>query len=236
MADAVAALDRRGVGVVVMAFDEVEGIESVVAEISAACEALDRPWEVLIVDDGSRDGTGAVADRLARESERIRVVHHEQNQGLGGVYRTGFAASRAAFLTFFPADGQFDPEAIGRFAQRMEDADMVLGYYESRARGLTGRLLSAIERLLYILLFGHMPRFRGVLMFRRSLLDRFPLRSEGRGWVVLMELILRAHRGGCRVLTEPTGLRPRGSGRSKVQNWRTIIANLGQIVALRLVL
>ena len=236
MADPAAALASRGVGVVVMAFDEVASLEGVVSEIAAACGELDRPWEVLIVDDGSRDGTGDLADRVAAGREQVRVVHHERNQGLGGVYRTGFAESRAAFVTFFPADGQFDPALIGRFLERIQDADMVLGYYTSRARGLPGRLLSALERLLYVALFGHMPGFRGVLLYRRELLERFPPKSTGRGWVVLMELILRADRGGCRLVSEPTGLRPRVSGTSKVQNLRTVVANLRQLVALRRVL
>jgi dolichol-phosphate mannosyltransferase len=233
VADTPADLASRGVSVVVMAFDEAASLPGVVGEIAGACAGLGRPWEVLIVDDGSRDGTGDVADRLAAEHDGVRVVHHGQNRGLGGVYRTGFAESRAAFVTFFPADGQFDPGVIGRFLERIEDADMVLGHYTSRARGLVGRCLSATERLIYVSLFGHMPRFRGVLLFRRELLARFPLRSSGRGWVVLMELILRAHRGGCRLVSEPTGLRPRSRGVSKVQNWRTIVANLRQLVELR---
>jgi dolichol-phosphate mannosyltransferase len=236
VAEEIPDLASRGVGVVVMAFDEAESLESVVLEIAAACRSLERPWEILIVDDGSRDGTAAVADQLASRQPGVRVVHHPDNLGLGGVYRTGFAESRAALVTFFPADGQFDPALIQRFLERIDAADMVLGYYAAGSRGALGRLLSAVERLLYLLLFGHMPRFRGVLLFRRELLARFPLRSSGRGWVVLMELILRAHRGGCRLVSEPTGLRVRASGASKVQNSRTILANLRQLLALRRVL
>jgi len=236
VAEAVAGLASRGLSVVVMAFDEAASLESVVLEIAAACGPLGRPFEILIVDDGSRDGTAEVADRLAAGHPAVRVVHHPVNLGLGGVYRTGFLESRAAFVTFFPADGQFDPALIGRFLERIAGADMVLGYYSAGSRGAVGRLLSAAERLIYRLLFGNVPRFRGVLLFRRELLSRFPLRSAGRGWVVLMELILRAQRGGCRLVSEPTGLRARAGGASKVQNGRTILANLRQLVALRRVL
>jgi len=219
-----------------MAFDEEASLEATVGEIVQACASLDRPVDVLIVDDGSRDGTGAIADRLAGERPQVRVVHHPHNLGLGGVYRTGFAQARGAFVSFFPADGQFDPAVIGRFLEALENADIVLGHYAGRARGLIGRALTALERLLYLLLFGWFPRFRGVLMIRRALLECFPLESTGRGWVVLMELILRAHRGGCRLVSVSTGLRPRTRGASKVQDWRTVLSNLRQLIALRRVL
>jgi len=220
--------------VVVMAYNEAGSLEAVVHEIHQTLEGLGRPYEVLIVDDGSSDGSAELADRLAETLPGVRVVHHPVNQGLGGVYRTGFAQARGDWITFFPADGQFPAAIIGQFAALMDRADMVLGYLlPERKRSLLGQALSALERLLYRLLFGPLPRFQGVLMFRRSLLDQFALKSSGRGWAVLMELIIRTNRGGYRVLSVPTAMRPRMSGRSKVNNPRTIWANLRQAIALR---
>ena len=89
------------------------------------------------------------------------------------------------------------------------------------------------ERVLYRLLFGSLPRFQGVLMFRRSLLDTLPLTSTGRAWTVLMELILRTHRAGYRMLSVPTELRPRMSGESKVNNVRTVVDSFRQLLVLR---
>ena len=78
--------------VVVMAYDEAGNLEAVVRELHGVITALPGPRadEILIVDDGSRDGTGAVADRLAGVLPAVRVIHHDVNRGLGGVYRTGF--------------------------------------------------------------------------------------------------------------------------------------------------
>jgi len=69
-------------------------------------------------------------------------------------------------------------------------------------------------------------------MFRQTLLQEFELKSTGRGWAVLMELIVRASRGGYRIISEPTEMRPRMSGRSKVNNLATILANLKQVLTL----
>jgi glycosyltransferase involved in cell wall biosynthesis len=219
--------------VVVMAFDEASTLEATTREIHAALAHRGPSFEVLIVDDGSTDATGTIADGLAEALPHVRVVHHRVNRGLGGVYRTGFSENRGACLTFFPADGQFPAEIILRFAALVADADLVLGYLPDRDDSRLGRLLSASERLLYRLLFGPFPRFQGIFMVRRAVLDAVPLVSEGRGWAIVMELILRAQRAGFRLVSAPTIVRPRLSGSSKVRNVRSILVNLRQLVELR---
>jgi hypothetical protein len=69
-------------------------------------------------------------------------------------------------------------------------------------------------------------------MFRRNILDELEIRSTGRGWAVLMELIIRASRGGYKIVSVPTEMRPRMSGTSKIKNFSTIWANLKQVLAL----
>lgn len=222
-----------GVSVVVMAYNEVASLEAVVREILGVLGSLDRPHEILIVDDGSTDGTGALADGLAAASSVVRVVHHAPNQGLGGVYRSGFREARLELLTFFPADGQFSAGIVTQFLPLVEGHDFVLGVLPEARRSPFARALSLGERVLYRLLFGKLPRFQGILMFRRAVLERMPLKATGRGWAVLMELLIRASRAGCAMRSVPIEVRPRASGASKVQNVRTIVSNLRQVVALR---
>lgn len=219
--------------VVVMAYNEAANLEPTVREIGGALALVPGAHEILIVDDGSTDGTGEAADALASADARLRVVHHGVNRGLGGVYRTGFAEAGRDLVTFFPADGQFPASIIGQFAALVAGVDMVLGYLPGRRESLVGRTLSAMERLVYRVVIGPMPRFQGILMFRRTLLEGMALRSTGRGWAVLIELIVRAHRAGARMASAPTPVRPRLSGTSKVQNWRTIVSNLRQALQLR---
>ena len=161
------------------------------------------------------------------------VLHHETNQGLGGVYRTGFAADACHYVTFFPADGEFPAAIIGQFLPLMDNADMVLGYLNEPDISPLARILAWGERVLYRLLFGSLPKFQGILMFRRSLLDTIQLTSTGRAWTVLMEFILRTHRAGYRILSVPTELRPRLSGESKVNNVRTVVDSFRQLFVLR---
>ena len=215
-----------------MAYNEAASLNTVADEITAAVQRLGVPYELLIIDDGSTDETGEIADRLAQQSGLVRVVHHAPNGGLGAVYRTGFSEARGLYLTFFPADGQFPATSIEQLLAVMPNHDMVLGYIPRRP-GMVPRMLSLLERLLYRALFGSLPTFQGVLMFRRVLLEEIELESRGRGWAVLMELIIRTSRAGYRVTSIPTGVRPRFAGRSKVNNFRTIWANLIQVLELR---
>src|SRR5437868_7859835 len=182
------------ISVIIMAYNESSTLAAMIQDVDQALRAMGCPHEIVIVDDGSTDGTGLLADDLAAQMELVRVLHHQPNQGLGGVYRSGFAEAKCDFITFFPADGQFSPSIIQHFYPLMQNADMVLGYLPSDAAySLAGKVLSAGERFVYRLLFGPLPRFQGILMFRRVLLEQFSLKSTGRGWVILMELIIRTH-------------------------------------------
>jgi dolichol-phosphate mannosyltransferase len=219
--------------VVVMAFNEARSLEPVVREIHGTLAGTGRPFEVLIVDDGSGDATAPTADRLSLELPEIRVVHHPQNQGLGGVYHTGLRSAKGDLVTFFPADGQFAASLLTSFIPVMADHDLALGYLAQPGGSFVARLLSGCERLVQRLLFGRIPRFQGILMLRRAILDRFPLRSAGRGWAVVLELIVRASRSGCRIAAVPIEVRPRMAGVSKVRNLATIWSNLRQLIDLR---
>jgi dolichol-phosphate mannosyltransferase len=214
--------------VVVLAYNEEKNLRPAVAELLGELTRLGRSWELVIVDDGSSDRTGELADAIAREESGVRVLHHGVNLGLGGGYRTGFREARGEWLTFFPADAQFPAAIIGKFVGASRDADMVLGYLPARP-DLVGKALSFAERVLYKVLFRRLPRFQGIMLFRRRLLDEIPLSSEGRGWAVVMELIIRASRGPYRLVSMPTEVRPRLSGESKVNNLRSIVANLRQL-------
>lgn len=225
---------NASVTVVVMAYNEVDSLRTVVQEIEDVLARLpDAEHTILIVDDGSRDGTQTLADELAQSHPRVEVVHHTPNLGLGGVYRTGFSRARGTYLSFFPADGQFPATIIEDFFALMPAHDLVLGYIPRNDAGLVAKGLSLAEKVLYRGLFGPMPRYQGVFMLRRAVLDDLTLETEGRGWGVVMEMVLKVHRGGYRVTSRQTPFRPRMAGRSKVNNLRSVWANLSQALTLR---
>lgn len=216
-----------------MAYNEAKNLESVVSEIHRELEALKHPYEILIVNDGSNDGTAEIAERIATQGGFTRLIHHSYNSGLGAVYRSGLSEANRDYISFFPADGQFPANIISQFIPFMRDHDLVLGYLETRRDSNIKRLISYMEKALYRMLFGGFPKFQGIFMVRREILDTLPLHSKGRGWGIVMELILRARNKGLRVISLPIAVRPRLSGESKVHNFRTIWSNIKQVLKLR---
>jgi hypothetical protein len=170
---------------------------------------------------------------LAAVLPSMRVFHHDTNRGIGEVYRTGFGAAAGDSITFLPADGQFPATIVTQFAALMPDADLVAGYFTDIRRSVPARVLSSCERLLYWTMFGNLPAFKGIMMFRRSLLADLGIEPHGRGWGVLMEILVKAHRAGMRITSVPTPLRAREIGHSKVTNLRNVYANLAQAIELR---
>ena len=222
--------------IILKAFNEEKTIESVVIDLENVLSTLNSPYEILIVDDGSSDGTATIAERLSYERPAVWVIHHQRNRGVGEVIRTGFQNVSGEYVTIFPADGQIPATNAAKFVPLMEDADMALGTIPQLAVGrpFFSRFLSASEKLVYRILFGFSSDFQGIMMFRRSLLESFPLKSKGRGWVIMMELVMRTMKGGYPVITGvETEILPRQEGLSKVNNIPTILSNLVQIFLLR---
>ena len=222
------------ISTIVMTYNEVKSLEATVLELNKSLIGIGCSYEIVIVDDGSYDGSGLVADRLAKDIKGVRVIHHDGNKGLGGVYSTGFNNAAGDLVTFFPADGQFPAEIIGQFVFLIENADMVLGYLPDRNSSLVAKALSLLEKTLYGLLFGPLPRFQGIMMFRRELFKKMQLKSTGRSWTILMELIIRIKQNGYKIISVPTQFRSRTSGVSKINNLSTIWENLTAVIALRL--
>jgi glycosyltransferase involved in cell wall biosynthesis len=219
--------------VVVMSFNEEANLPAVIGDIRQQLEALTPHHEILIVDDGSTDGTPAIASRLQEMDARIRCVTHTPNRGLGEVYRTGFEQARGAVVTFLPADGQFPASNLGPLYAAMGDRDAVFGNIRQRPDGRFASLLSTAERLLYRIVVGDSPRFQGLFMIRRSALTGLKFVSGGgRGWGIVMELVLLLQRGGYHLGEVAAEVRPRLSGKSKVTNVRTIWANFRQLLVI----
>ena len=216
-----------------MAYDEANALEKVVKEIYSVAKNLGKSFEIIIVNDGSSDKTGVIADQLTKKIEKIRVIHHKVNKGLGEVYRTGFANAKGEYITFFPADGQFPATIIKQFFLLMNNADMVLGYLPKRECPYLAQWLSFAEKAFYRLLFGPIPKFQGIFMLKREALKGLELKAMGRAWTVVIELIIRASRNKYKIISVPTEIRPRMSGKSKVINFTNIWMNFWQMVMLR---
>jgi dolichol-phosphate mannosyltransferase len=224
--------------VCIACFNEADTLERAVAEARAALAALGGTrHEVLIVDDGSTDGSGAIADRLAAVHDFVRAVHHERNLGLGGFYRTAFREARGDALYFMAADLQPIPgEYFPVFVPLLERHDVVVGFDLKREAPALSRLLSWGEGVLFGFLFPGVPKIGGPLMIRRAVIEAVDLRlarDEDRSWMVLWELMVRAKRAGFRFARVPVRRRPRAIGGTHGSTLRTAVIMLRRLRRLR---
>ncbi|MEZ4266691.1 MAG: glycosyltransferase family 2 protein [Myxococcota bacterium] len=219
--------------IVIMAFDEEENLPVQVDRTVAFLREHMRDWQVVIVDDGSRDGTGAVADGYAElYPGQVDVVHHGVNKGMGVAIRNGYAAARCEWVTQLPADCQVDPRVFTRFFPHVPEVDIVLSVYRERDDGLKRAVMSKSFQLLVRLLIGQRGDYTGTMMFRRSLLERVgPLHSDS--FFVNLEFPFRALRAGATHALVQIEAQPRLHGHSKVANFRRIQHVVREALAMR---
>jgi glycosyltransferase involved in cell wall biosynthesis len=131
------------------AHNEAANVRGLVEEALGTLPSLAETFEVVIVDDGSRDETPRIADELAASDPRVRTIHHPRNLGYGAALRTGFAASRFDLIAFTDGDRQFRVEDVGRLTARYAEAraDVVVGYRIKRADPIVRTLYANAYRL-----------------------------------------------------------------------------------------
>jgi glycosyltransferase involved in cell wall biosynthesis len=207
-------LSRGGISAVLPAYNEEGALAGTVRDLRAALLGVGRPFEIVIVNDGSRDGTGPLADRLAAEDPAVRAVHHAQNRGYGDALRTGFGSARGEWVFLMDADGQFDPAELPAFVEATSHADFVVGYRHPRAdaghRTLYAKAWAAMMSAL--LGVGVRDIDCAFKLMRRSYLSVLEL--EAGGAFLSAEMLGKARRIGARFAELPVRHLPRRTGTS----------------------
>ena len=227
--------------VVLPTYNEIENVEPLAAAILDAVPQA----TLLVVDDGSPDGTGQLADTLAARDERIRVLHRPGKQGLGVAYRAGFrwALDRPETDAVVQMDADFshDPADLPRLlAPLMTHADLVLGTRYIRGGATLGwpwyRLVISRGGTTFartVLLLPYRDLTGGFKAWRRDMLENIRLREiSAQGYGFQIETTWWAHRRGARIVQVPIVFRERQAGRSKMSG--TIVREaLWRVLALR---
>ncbi len=220
------------------AHDEAENIAALVAEALQALPDLAETFEIIAVDDGSRDGTGAIADRLAAEHPGIvRAVHHEVNRGYGAALRSGFRAARHPLVGYTDGDRQFRVADLAALVARMDapDApDVVAGHRLRRADPLVRTVYARLYRLALRLFYGLPVRDVDCAckLFRRDALSG--IRLESGGAFLSAELLIKMRARGRRVVEVGVPHHPRTAGRASGANPRVVLRAVRDFWRLRL--
>jgi glycosyltransferase involved in cell wall biosynthesis len=234
------ATRKPGLSVFFPAYNDSGTIASLVISALQTARRLTADFEIIIVNDGSADATGRIADELARTYPEVRVVHHEKNRGYGGALRTGFASATREVVFYTDGDAQYDPSELELLWHALdEDVDLVNGYKISRSDPLHRIVIGRVYHHAVKLLFGLHVRdvdcdFR---LLRASIFDRVALeKSSG---VICLEMMKKVQDAGFRIAEVPVHHYHRAYGRSQFFNFRRLfktaldVANLWVALVVR---
>lgn len=212
-----------GVSVFFPAFNDEDSIAKLIHEALEVMPRITNDYEVIVVNDGSSDGTAAVLDDLASKEPRLRVIHHPRNRGYGGALRSGFESATKDLIFYTDGDGQYDVREMTNLIPLMiEDVDVVTGYKIKRSDSRRRIVLGAIYKFLARRMFGLPIRdvdcdFR---LMRREAIQSVTLTSTS--GVVCTEMVYKLSKAGYRFVETPVHHYPRLHGQSQFFTLRRV--------------
>lgn len=216
--------------------NEETNIENAVGRSLAALERLTDEFEIILINDGSTDRTGELADRLAAQNKRVRVLHNERNVNYGISLRRGIQAARCDWILHNGMDLPLEPEDIGKFVPYFDSADVIAARRVSRsAHSPWRRLTSWVNNMLLRILFA--PRtadLNFVQFYRRTFVQSLQPIATSPAFVA-PELILRAEKTGARVREVSVEFRRRESGTAHFGRVNDIAWTLADMIRLRFI-
>lgn len=214
------------VSVVMFAYNEEENVLPCMEEAIQFLQRATSDWELVFVDDGSKDGTAARAREVqAKWPAHVQFVSYSPNRGIGAALKAGYAVATKDWISCLPCDGQVPPEGLQNLFDvvEKEGAEMVTCHFPRRFEEADNLLRKVLSRGLRLVLWsatGVDRKMDGVYLIPRATVQSLPLKSET--FFLNLELPIRAIRSGLRAGEATMSIRPRRAGQSKVLNFNRI--------------
>ena len=218
--------------VLIPVLNEEENLVPTVDAVRRALSGAVGAFEIIIVDDGSDDRTGEIADRLARDLDHIRVFHNPRTLGIGYAYRLGYEKTNCDYFVYIPGDNAWPGVSYSELFSRLGQANIVVSYVlNPEIRPFGRRLLSSLYTAGLNALFGREMRYyNGLTIYPVSFLRTGPATTFGFGFQA--EVLLKALTAGLSYTEVGLAIDDRAVGKSKALRVRNIVSVIGNIAGL----
>ena len=209
-------MTRESISLIVLAYDDAPSLPELVLNFDRALRLLASCYEIIVVDDGSTDGTAEVIEKIRRELPAVMSIRHELNEGVGAAFRDGVRASRYDVIGYTDGDGQYSAEDLEVIVKSLADADAVSGRRVRRADSVYRTLVSRCYNFLLREIYGLTLRDTnsGLKLYRRPFLEAaLPLVSSGPFFDA--EVMIKGLEKGFRIVEVPVQHFPRRYGRAR---------------------
>ncbi len=226
----------KEISVFLPTFNERDNISDVVLKTKTVLSGVAQTWELIVVNDGSSDGTKEVVSGLSKSDNRIKLINHDQNKGYGASLRSGFYGAKYSWIAFIDSDGQFDFSEIDKFISKQKEtgSDMVIGYYKKRRVSLAKIVTSRMWEFAVWALFGLKVKDIdcGFKFVSKKVIDGIAKLESERGAFISSELLIKAKKSGFKIVEVPVTHYPRTKGAGTGRRLNVIIKSFIDLARL----
>lgn len=185
------------------AYNDEKNLPKLIPIVHEFLSSISKKFEIIIVEDGSPDKTGEVADQLAQQYAQVRVIHHSKNLGYGAALRDGFRAAKYDYVMYTDGDNQYNVKEFLPHLSRLKEADILSGYAVEKAVTLRRKMQSAIFNFFIRILFGVNIKDINCSMkiYKRKVLDSIEIKSVSA--FIDAEMLIKAKRLGFKIVQFP---------------------------------
>lgn len=223
----------KSLSVFLPAYNEEDSIAPTVENVVKVLKELKIEWEVLVINDGSKDQTAEVVKRLGKKYPNVKLVNHEVNKGYGRALKTGFASANYPWVAFVDSDGQFNFEEIKKLIAKTDEADVILGYRLNRADPFQRRIFTWGWKMLAMVLLGLNVRDYSCgfkLIKKKVIEDISPIESEEK--VTQIEMLIKAKKKGYKFAEVGVHHYPRTAGVPTGANLSVVLKSFADMLRL----
>lgn len=218
-------------------YNEEKNIKNTVSKAIPILQKTAAKWEIILINDGSKDSTGKVLEEIQREyPKQIKIITHSPNRGYGAALKSGLYNSQYQWITFTDSDGQFDFSEITDLIKKQQSskADIVIGYYLSRQVSKTAILTSKIWELIVFILFGLRVTDIdcGFKLLNKKVVETIPKLEAERGAFISSEFLIKSKKAGFKIVEIGVHHYPRVEGKATGRNIKVILKSFSDLFRL----